>query len=399
MAISTRGLRPLVINGVSWAWRMYDPWDGNELMVVRSDRRTIAWLFWGANVTARIERRGDDTSGVYVVPAEVVDGEWGPRLAARFAAWADSDAPKQPVAPALAPPTPSEWRPLRDEGRYWFSPEGHDEGEERVRAVIEERLQQPVIASMLPALEAELGPTLTRSFALECAEALVARGVLDESWLLPETRSIAMDRFDPLEERAWGIRSLRALWALAKAPRAVIEAERLAREFEQRVRAIRVDRSEAGLAALSWVVVEHPRERRFPIQYPGEGEPQFEPWHRWFRELLELPTEALRALVEWPPPLRPIDGYRADASAQTPLLELCRQRCEERRAWRALCESDARVRPHEKLEANGFLPSLAGAPLRSLPALFDPSADVSRAGFALWSELPWRMVLIATVQR
>jgi hypothetical protein len=119
----------------------------------------------------------------------------------------------------------------------------------------------------------------------------------------------------------------------------------------------------------------------------------------WMRAILALPEEPQRALLAWPPLARPIEAYRADASERTPVLELCRHRCEERRAWRALVDANVRVRPHEAVQELGIDARFAGAALRAVPALFEPSADVARAGFALWSELPWRMVLIATVQR
>ncbi|MFO0562554.1 MAG: hypothetical protein U0269_31345 [Polyangiales bacterium] len=399
MAISTRRLRPLVIDGVSWAWRMYDPWDGNELSVFRVDRRTTVRVRWQPNALARIERRGGAERGWFIVPPEIAGLEWGPGLAAAIARWAESDVEKQrPVAPA-PPPIAPEWKECRAEGRYWFNPDGADSGEELVRAVIEERLQQPVISSFLPELEREIGPRVTEQFTRECLEALVARGALDESWLLPETRRVAVDALRIRDDAPSGFRSLRALWALAKAPRAVVEAERLAREFERAYRdTVSRDRLEPELAELSWVVVEHPYVAAIPVRHQAGGPMSHGPMHEWWSELVDLRTEANRALLQWPPADRPSLAYHPNASDQTPLIDLPYQHIEERRAWRALCDAGLRFRAGSSMDESGLHPRWHGRPVREAPSMVEATAAIARAGFALWTAMPWRMMLIATVR-
>ncbi len=391
-------MRPLVIDGVKWFWRSASPYNLDQLVVFREDRRTMLWYSAGQNARVRVERRPkDELEGLFVVPALPALIEPGPGAAAALARWIESDAPKARIQqqPTEPPPRP-EWRSLRSEGRRWFAPEGD---EEPVRAVIEELLQRPVIAPFLRSIEEELGPRATRQLTSECLEALVARGVLDESWLRPDARRVAVDEQGVRDDAPLGFRSLRALWALASAPRAALEAERLAREFEQRFLSfVSADRLGDGPAELSWLVVDSPRVASMPVTRPGGGPLTFDPMHEWWSVVVQLPTEALLALVEWPPAERPLEAYRSDASSQHPLLKLCWQHAEEARVWRELAEREARIALGDRVEDEGVSARWAGKLLSEVPALCEPTAAITRAGFALWSALPWRMVLMASVQ-
>ncbi len=399
MAINPRRMRKLTVDGARWFWRADGVWGLDQLVVLREDRRTMLWLRNGANPTLRVVRSPrDELEGLYVVPNLPALMELGPGAAASLARWIESDAPKQRVVPA--PLAPAALDPIRKEcrreGRYWFDPEGD---EDAVRAVLEEILQRPVIAPLLAELERELGPRKTQQWTSECLEALVARGALDDRWLRADARRVAVDAQRIRDEAPCGFRSLRALWALAKAPRAVLDAERLAREFEARYRAfVSDDRLGDGPAALSWLVVEHPRVGAIPVQDPSGAPMTFAPMHEWWAVTMQLESEALLSLVEWPETTRTLDAYRADASAQSPLLALAWQHTEEQRAWRALCERGVELRRDESAEQDGVHRRWLGRPARSVPALCEPTAAIARAGFALWSAMPWRMVLIATVQ-
>jgi hypothetical protein len=397
MTINPRSMRKLTVDGARWFWRAGGAWGLDQLVVLREDRRTMLWLRNGANPTLRVVRSPrDEREGLYVVPDLPALMEPGPGAAAALARWIESDAPKQRVAAAPIAQLDPLAKECRREGRYWFNPEGD---EDAVRAVLEETLQRPIIAPFLADLERELGPRKTQQLASECLEALVARGVLDEPWLRRDARRVAVDAQPIRDDAPYGLRSLRALWALAKAPRAVLDAERLAREFEARYRAfVSDDRLGDGPAALSWLVVEHPRVSPMPVHDPSGAPMTVAPMHEWWAVTMQLASEEQRALVAWPESTRTLAAYRADASAQSPLLALAWQHTEELRAWRALCERGVEVRRDESVEQDGVHRRWLGQPARSIPAMCEPTAAIARAGFALWSAMPWRMVLVATVQ-
>lgn len=400
MGISPRAMRSLMIDGVRWFWRGADLYDLDQLVVLREDRRTMVWARLGLNPRVRIERRPkSESDGVFALPDLPALMELGPGAAAALARWAEGDAVKQRLGAAPPAELSPEWKQCRGEGRYWYKPEGADEGEELVRAVIEERLQRPVIAPLLRGIEDELGPKQSEQLARECAEALVARGVLDEPWARSDTRRVAVDELRIRDDAPWAFRSLRALWALAKAPRAVLEAERLAREYERAYReTVSGDRLERELAALCWVVVEHPYVAQLPVRHQAGGPMFYGPMHEWWRETVDLVTDEHRALLEWPSPARPLLAYHANASAQSPLLELPWQHIEERVVWRAMADAGLSFRAGAMMEESGVHARWHGRALREAPSMAEASASIARAGFALWTAMPWRMVLIATVQ-
>jgi hypothetical protein len=79
----------------------------------------------------------------------------------------------------------------------------------------------------------------------------------------------------------------------------------------------------------------------------------YEPMHRWWSAIVDLPDEAQRALVQWPPSERPLLAYRGDSSRQTPLLELAWSQTEERRAWCAPCDAGLCFRAGSAMDEGG----------------------------------------------
>jgi hypothetical protein len=399
MAINTRRMRPVVIDGVRWRWRGFDGMYGNDqLVVMREDRGTVAWYIPGGRARVRVRRTPrDELDGEYWAPALAELNEFGPRAAVALARWVEGPEPKQRVDAAVAEPAlPEGWAALRAEGARWFDPEGD---EEAVRAVIEERLQEPMIARWLAELEKTLGDELSERFTRECEEALVARGVLDESWLRPEARRVGYGSTHLRDDAPWGTRGLRELWALAKAPRAVVEAERLAREYEARFRALAPsERLDSEPAALRWLVVDHPRFTENPVQVTRAISVWPEPYNRRLSEEVDIAVDDIVAMSN-DALSRPFNALRADYSA-TNELPLLRMACEQWRAhrnWSMLVERGARVRP--SLEGSRFAHERwAGSALGELPWVTEPLAAILRLGFLLIDAMPGHMVLVAALE-
>jgi hypothetical protein len=270
-----------------------------------------------------------------------------------------------------------------------------------VRAVIEETLQRPVIAPMLGELERELGPVETARLTRECVETLVARGWLDdESWLRADARPVVMDTFtlgdaEPLR----GVRTLRALWALGRAPKSVLACEALAREFEARSRAMSGDGRERdeGPAELCWLVVERARTgRTFPIVTPEGAAVELTGLRERWRAVL-APSPATTAALDRE--ALPPGAYCPEAETTTPppLLSLAHQQHEDSLRWDALCAAGARFDRDTAAVERLLAPARWGAEASRVTSPTECARAIVREGFALWTALPRTMVLIATV--
>ncbi|MBL8685238.1 MAG: hypothetical protein JNK05_39030 [Myxococcales bacterium] len=402
MAINTRRMRPVVVDGVSWHWRGLDRfWRNERLVVMRDDRRTVAWYIPGPRARVRVRRTPKDAlDGVYWAPELPEYNEFGPRAAVALARWVEGPAPKERVVvdvdAALNPPLPAGWDALRAEGARWFDPEGD---EEAVRAVIEERLQEPMIAPWLGELEQTLGPELSDRFTRECTEALVARGTLDDRWLRPETRCVGYGSTSLRDGVPWGTRGLRALWALAKAPRAVVEAERLAREYEARFRAFAAaEWLDSEPAELRWLVVDHPRVKENPVHRIADVFAWPMPYSEVLSTSVAAPADAIVALRE-DESARPFEALRPEYS-KTNELPLIRMACEQWRAhrsWSLLLERGART-VGALPEAGVMHPRWEDRALTDVPWVTEPLDAILRLGFLLIDTLPGHMVLVAALE-
>jgi hypothetical protein len=402
MAISTKRMRPVVVDGVSWHWRGFERmWADEQLVVMRDDRRTVAWYIPGQRARVRVRRTPKDAlDGEYWAPELPEFNEFGPRAAVALARWVEGPAPKQRVAAYVDavsnPPLSAVWEALRAEGARWFDPEGD---EEAVRAVIEERLQEPMIAPWLGALERTLGDETTEHFTRECLEALVARGVLDESWLRPETRGVGYGATSLGDGVPWGPRGLRELWALAKAPRAVVEAERLAREYEERFRAFAASELlDSEPAELRWLVVDHPRITENPVRRMGTVLAWPTSYDSVLASLVSASAEDLVALDE-DSSERPPVALRAEYSAPNS-VPLIRMACAQ---WRAHRNWSLLVR--RGVETLGALPEPCmmhprwkGRSLADVPWVTEPIVAILRLGFLLIDALPGHLVLVAALE-
>jgi hypothetical protein len=397
MAISTRRLRPLTIDRVRWRWRVLDAWAYGQLMVAREDRRTMAWYIPGPIATVRVVRYPRDAlEGTYLAPALPEFLAMGPAAAAALARWVEGPAEKTRAVAAAPPalPVPVAWSKTRAEGRRWFVQEGADE--EPVRAVIEERLQRPVVAPMLSELEAELGEQATRSLARECLEALVARGSLPESWL-GGARTYSKGLYTWPSEGEPEVPSLRVLWALARAPAAVEHAERLVREHLARERAFMGDAGEHregrdGPVVPRWIVVERALwpDATPVVLGPGvriddlvQTAETFAWWKRAF-------GDGVFDALAWP-----MEAYREDAQSmrQSPLATAAYLACEAERRWSVLRAEGARFAPFALMRE-----TLMGEPIASTPSLAEPAAGIVGTGHVLWGGSDGEPLLVASLR-
>lgn len=390
----------MVVDGVSWHWRGFEAmWADEQLVVMRDDRRTIAWYIPGNRARVRVRRSPKDAlDGDYWAPELPEFNEFGPRAAVALARWVEGPAPKERVNVnvVLVPPLPAGWDALRAEGSRWFAPVGD---EEAVRAVIEERLQEPMIAPWLRELEQTLGPELSERFARECLEALVARGVLDDSWLRPDTRGVGYGSTSLRDGVPWGPRGLRELWALAKAPRAVVEAERLAREYEARYRAlVAPELLDSEPAELRWLVVDNPRIKESPVRRSADIDAWPTPYTEVLSFAIATSAEDLAALSE-DARAAPSEALRADYS-RTSVLPLVHMACEQWRAhrnWSLLVARKASI--VGALSESGFVHERwEGRALADVPDVTEPIDAILRLGFLLIDTLPGHMVLVAALE-